>query len=146
MQIEEYNRVENEPNTRYLRWSFGKSLQKTDLRFGYEMKVFQQPQKKETFLEWQYSGTLCKGTFFPSTQVCVMHFILRNSMVTVTYRIVDEDSTFFFSSCIDTDGVKPAMAICIVEIDDKQQPTIQYGNMHRIDPNAYSGINSANTL
>lgn len=29
------------------------------------------------------------------------------------------------------------MAICIVDVDNHHSPTIQYGNMYRIDPTAY---------
>lgn len=90
--IEEHTRVDAEPYTRYLRWSYGKSLAKQDLHFSYEMKVIANPQKKEVQLEWQYSGTLCKGMYYPHTQVCVMQFVLRNSIVTLTYRIMDDDS------------------------------------------------------
>ncbi len=29
------------------------------------------------------------------------------------------------------------MALCITEVDEKQRPTIQYGNMYRLDPKLY---------
>jgi hypothetical protein len=29
------------------------------------------------------------------------------------------------------------MAVCIIEVDEKQVPTLQYGNMYRIDPSLY---------
>ena len=38
-QVEEYHRVDSEIGARYHRWSFGKSLQRGDLRGGYVMKV-----------------------------------------------------------------------------------------------------------
>ena len=31
------------------------------------------------------------------------------------------------------------MAVCIVEVEDKKEPTIQYGNLYRLDPSAYAG-------
>ena len=37
--MEEYHRVDSEIGARYHRWSFGKSLQRGDLRGGYVMKV-----------------------------------------------------------------------------------------------------------
>jgi len=95
------------------------------------MKVISPPsgssKLKETQLEWQYSGTICKGTYFPNG-VAILNFILRNSVVSVTYRIIDGDT----------------MAVCIVEVDDKNQPTIQYGNMYRMDPSLYSANGGSN--
>ena len=38
--------------------------------------------------------------------------------MTITYRVMDPDT----------------MAVCIVEVDEKHTPTIQYGNMCRLDP------------
>ncbi|KAL6055471.1 SKICH domain-containing protein [Balamuthia mandrillaris] len=83
--IEEFHRLDSEPSTRYLKWSFGKSLHKNDLRFGYIMKVcsfvrnlvslhlasllqahsclcistlqfVSQPRSHDMMLEWQYTG------------------------------------------------------------------------------------------
>jgi len=39
VQIEEYHRLDSEAGARYHRWSFGRSLQRADLRSGYVMKV-----------------------------------------------------------------------------------------------------------
>jgi hypothetical protein len=154
VQIDEVNRIQQQDvdtNIRYMKWSFGKS--KSDLRFGYEMRVKPQQQlflssssssldpnsssygsifssplqlmnnpnaadqvQKQTLFEWQISGTTCQGYFYHESKVAVFNFILRNSIVTVTYRVMDENT----------------MAVCIAEIDDKQQPTIQYGNMYRL--------------
>lgn len=90
--IEEFSRMDAEPNTRFLRWSFGKSFQKSELRFGYEMKFYSPPKSKEVELSWQYSGTVCHGKFLPSSNVAILNFFLRSSAVVVVYRIVDADS------------------------------------------------------
>lgn len=88
-----------EQGARYLRWSFGKTIQRNDLRFGYEMKCLTNtttsPKSNDPVaFEWTYSNTLCKGNYYPSSGVAIFNFILRNSVVTVTYRIIDEDSKF----------------------------------------------------
>ncbi len=70
-----------------------------------------------TTIEWQYGGSNCSGRFFSQQNVAILEFILKSSLVTVTYRIMDENS----------------VAICIVEVDEKAVPSIQYGNMQRIN-------------
>lgn len=87
--VEEYNPPEN-VSCKFLRWSFGKSLKRTDMRFGYEMKVIQNQQDAQ--LECKYTGAVCKGQYLSSTSVIILNFFLKSSMVTVTYRIVDENS------------------------------------------------------
>jgi len=119
--IEEYHKVDAEPGARHLKWSFGKTLSKSELYFGYIMKFVQVPRNPETYLEWTYSGTVCHGKFIPSSQVAVLNFFQPQSSILVTYRVVDSDT----------------MAVCIVEVDEKQPPTLQYGNMYRIDPTLY---------
>mgnify|MGYP001109772149 CR=1 FL=1 len=32
------------------------------------------------------------------------------------------------------------MAVTIVEVDDKKESSLQYGNMYRIDPAAYAHV------
>jgi hypothetical protein len=100
----------------YLRWSFGHGLNRSELSYGYEMKVVQPAKSRDAYVEVTYSGTLCHGRWCQQTNTCVINFFLPNSTVTATYRIVD-DST---------------IAICIAEVDEKQMPTIQYGIMKRI--------------
>jgi len=34
--------------------------------------------------------------------------------------------------------MEPVMAVCIVEVEEKKEPTIQYGNMYRLDPASYT--------
>ncbi|KAL6056058.1 SKICH domain-containing protein [Balamuthia mandrillaris] len=120
--IEEFHRLDSEPSTRYLKWSFGKSLHKNDLRFGYIMKFVSQPRSHDMMLEWQYTGDTCRGQYIDKSAVAVLNFFLRSSTVLATYRVTDENT----------------IAICITEVDNKQQPTIQYGNMFRIDPALYA--------
>lgn len=146
--IEEYNRVQDisdvSPNARYLRWSFGNSTNRSDLQFGYEMKVmagtgnvsplsngsivnsalppslFQTPDQaqKQTTFEWHISGTLCRGHYYHESKVAIFNFILKSSIVTVTYRIIDEST----------------MAVAIIEVDNSGSgsTSIQYGNMYRL--------------
>jgi len=122
---------------RYARFSFGNSL--SDMKFAYEI-IFSAPptspvvintannapklinQTVETVVpsqsfQWKYLGVICKGEFHPSSNVATFRVILPNSFVTTTYRIIDEHT----------------MAVVVVEVDEKQQPTIQYGNMYRLN-------------
>eukprot|EP00026_Physarum_polycephalum_P012843 Phypoly_transcript_13183.p1 GENE.Phypoly_transcript_13183~~Phypoly_transcript_13183.p1 ORF type:complete len:176 (+),score=9.87 Phypoly_transcript_13183:535-1062(+) len=119
--IEEYHKVDAEPGARHLKWSFGKSLSKSELHFGYIMKFVNFPKSPETYLEWVYTGTVCHGKFLPASGVAILNFFQAHSTVLVVQRIVDADT----------------MAVCIIEVDEKQVPTLQYGNMYRIDPSLY---------
>jgi len=119
--IEPHQKMDSELGVRYLKWSFGRTLSRNDMRTGYIMKCTSNPKTSEINLEWQYSGALCSGKFSLAVNVAVLNFSVKNSFVTVTYRVVDADT----------------IAVCIVEVDDKEIPTIQYGNMYRIDPSLY---------
>eukprot|EP01113_Clastostelium_recurvatum_P007962 TRINITY_DN1372_c0_g1_i2.p1 TRINITY_DN1372_c0_g1~~TRINITY_DN1372_c0_g1_i2.p1 ORF type:complete len:161 (-),score=29.40 TRINITY_DN1372_c0_g1_i2:372-854(-) len=90
--IEEYHKVDAEAGARHLKWSFGKTLSKNELHFGYVMKFVQVPRNPETYLEWTYTGTVCHGKFLPATQVAVLNFFQSHSTVLVTYRVIDPDS------------------------------------------------------
>lgn len=46
---------------------------------------------------------------------------MSNSTVSVTFRVMDADT----------------LAVCIVEVDAKHTPTIQYGNMMRLHEPSY---------
>jgi hypothetical protein len=46
---------------------------------------------------------------------------MTNSTVTVTFRVMDADT----------------LAVCIVEVDAKHTPSIQYGNMMRLHEPSY---------
>ena len=102
-------------------------------------------KSSETVMEWQYSGVVCTGRFMPATGVAILNFITKGACVTVTYRLIDADggTPFDFPSAIDFlfsyffFPPIPAMAVCIVEVDDQNAPTIQYGTMYRIDPSLY---------
>ncbi len=71
-----------------MKWSFGKSVEEKELRFGYEMR-FTRPigVKTETNIDWVYVGTPCHGKFIASGHCCaVLNFFLRSSVIVVTYR------------------------------------------------------------
>ena len=110
--IEEYKGIAApDPGVQYLKWSFGKSLAKNCLRFGYVMKFI--PDAQGMFMEWKYADNRCHGMFQPSSSVAILNFFLQSSTVTITYRVMGPDT----------------MAVCIVEVDGRHTPTIQYGNM-----------------
>lgn len=111
----------SETSTRCLRWSFGKSLDPEDLLFGFVIRVSTGPGDAE--LEWQYKGMPCHGHYHHATGLAMLQFNLRTSSVVITYRINDADT----------------MAVCVVEVDEAQRSTIQYGNMYRLDPSLYRG-------
>ncbi|EGG21857.1 hypothetical protein DFA_01743 [Cavenderia fasciculata] len=111
--IEESTNFNSDPSSRFLKWSFGKSLSKNEMRFGYLMKMVSAPKNIETYLEWTYIGTLCHGKYLPATNCAVLNFFQPLSTVLVTYRVVDENT----------------MSVCVVEVDEKQTPSIQFGNI-----------------
>ena len=69
-----------------------------------------------TFLEWEFGGHRCNGQFQPATSVMTLNFYLKSSSLTYTFRVMDAHT----------------MAVCIVEVDGKHTPTVQYGNMCRV--------------
>jgi hypothetical protein len=81
------------------------------------------------------------------TSVAILNFFIRSSTVTATYRIMDADSMSFLplcwwcpltlGECLST-SVSAAIAVCITEVDERHKPTIQYGNMYRIDTKLYA--------
>ena len=119
--VEETDTAQAESGVRHLKWSIGRHLHKSELRFGYEMKVTSHPKTNEVLLEWVYQNTLCKGKYCSAVQVATLNFTLPNCVVTATYRVVDANT----------------MAVCIVEVGEAQLPTIQCGTMYRIDPTQY---------
>uniref|UniRef100_A0A6U2XJE1 Uncharacterized protein n=2 Tax=Lotharella globosa TaxID=91324 RepID=A0A6U2XJE1_9EUKA len=127
--IEEYISSVQQNGTRYLKWSFGRGLKPTELRFGYVMKFNTADGDKKTSsdttaIEWQYCGHLCNGVFQQNTKVYVLNFHLKTSTVVITYRILNKNS----------------MAVCIVEVDGRHTPTVQMGNMYRLDAKMYSHL------
>ena len=78
-------------------------------------------EKDITSIEWQYGGEPCSGMFNPMTSTAVLNFFLKSSTVTITYRVMDMNT----------------LAVVIVEVDEGHSPTIQYGNMCRIDLDLY---------
>ncbi|GLD97452.1 hypothetical protein PINS_up006136 [Pythium insidiosum] len=119
VQIEEDPDAARQPNTQFLKWSFGRSHKKQDLVSAYTIQFI--PDEEGTFMEWSFEGVTCHGVFKPEASVAIFNFCLQDSMVTITYRILDANT----------------MAVCIVDVDSEHTPTIQYGNMYRIDPTKY---------
>lgn len=130
---------------RSLKWSFGSSLDKKDLRFGYLMRVFfatSGDPSGDARLEWEYVGNMCAGTYVSSTSVAVLQFFQKTSTVLVTYRILDADSLSNVSLSpvlvVNHRGLPPtAMAVTVIEAENGKPGIIQYGNMMRLDPDAY---------
>ena len=119
--IEEH--IQDETNntideSRLMKWSFGSSLgpELNDMCFGYLMKFI--PDRRGTFMEWEHSGVRCHGHFDPTTSVTTLNFNLKDSTVTANYRLMDENT----------------MAVALIEVGQNLVPTIQYGNMYRVNP------------
>jgi hypothetical protein len=125
--IEEQQLLIGEPNVRHLKWSFGSSMNRKDLRFGYVMRVLSSHERPDLRLEWEYIGVPCRGEYLASTAVAVLNFWQPGSTVTVTYRVLDQDT----------------MAVCVVEAEAGKPAIIQYGNMLRLDPEAYKKFGTA---
>ncbi|CAH0517671.1 unnamed protein product [Peronospora belbahrii] len=117
--IEEDLDAARQPNTQFLRWSFGRTHKKEDLASAYTVQFI--PNEQGTFMEWSFEGVTCHGVFKPEASVAILNFCLQESMVTITYRVLDVNT----------------MAVCIVDVDSEHTPTIQYGNMYRINPAKY---------
>ncbi|KAF1321168.1 hypothetical protein FI667_g12035, partial [Globisporangium splendens] len=139
--IEEDLDAAHQPNTQFLKWSFGRTHKKEDLVSAYTIQVgvdncgyssmatlsyhafvfaigYEQfiPDEQGTFMEWSFEGVTCHGVFKPESSVAIFNFCLQESMVTITYRILDANT----------------MAVCIVDVDSEHTPTIQYGNIELI--------------
>ncbi|RLN32572.1 hypothetical protein BBJ28_00012129 [Nothophytophthora sp. Chile5] len=52
------------------------------------------PDEQGTFMEWSFEGVTCHGVFKPESSVAIFNFCLQESMVTITYRILDANSTW----------------------------------------------------
>jgi hypothetical protein len=50
------------------------------------------PDEEGTFMEWSFEGVTCHGVFKPESSVAIFNFCLQDSMVTITYRMLDPDS------------------------------------------------------
>lgn len=57
----------------------------------------------------------------------ILPFYLKTTSVVITMRVVDHNN----------------IAVVIVEVDESSSPTIQYGNMMRIDPIIYSSLENS---
>ncbi|KAF4035815.1 hypothetical protein GN244_ATG12158 [Phytophthora infestans] len=110
--IEEDLDAAGQPNTQFLRWSFGRTLKQQDLSSAYTVQFI--PDEQGTFMEWSFEGVTCHGVFKLEANVAILNFCLQESMVTITYRVLDANT----------------MAVCIVDVDSEHTPTIQYGNMY----------------
>lgn len=91
------------------------------------------PDEQGTFMEWNFDGVLCHGVFKPVASIAIFNFSLPESMVTITYRILDANSTYYDMIYMALNNLFSflfvAMAVCIVDVDNEHTPTIQYGNM-----------------
>lgn len=95
--IEEKKQAAVQPNTKFLTWSFGTSFEKKDLVASYSVQFLSKDHMNRTLMEWSFEGTICHGFFDPMTNVAIFHFALPQSLVTITYRIIDINSTFVFN-------------------------------------------------
>lgn len=89
-------------------------------------------------MEWSFEGVKCHGVFTNVSNVATLNFCLPTAMVTITYRVLDRDSTrWIFYPLFSLMHLFIAMAVCIVDVDNDHTPTIQFGHMYRIDPEKY---------
>eukprot|EP01084_Bolivina_argentea_P066072 120432_1 len=135
VKIEKYRASSKDANSVHLTWSFGENLRE-HLKFGYVMKISHSlyndgnstsskvKNSNVLDLQWQYSGEQCRGYFHMSTSTLTLNFILKDACVTFIYRIIDENT----------------MSITCIEVDDDHTPTIQFGQMCRLNMKKYSKI------
>jgi hypothetical protein len=50
-------------------------------------------------MEWSFEGVTCHGVFKPEASVAIFNFCLQASMVTITYRVLDANSTLTAFVC-----------------------------------------------
>lgn len=89
--IDENQDAAVQPDTKFLTWSFGKSLE--DLVPTYTIQFLPQENTDRILMEWSFEGTVCHGFFDPKTNMALFHFALSDSMATITYRLIDSNST-----------------------------------------------------
>mmetsp|Transcript_35752 Transcript_35752/g.58760 ORF Transcript_35752/g.58760 Transcript_35752/m.58760 type:complete len:178 (-) Transcript_35752:222-755(-) len=118
--VEEKRDAAAEPNTRFLNWKMGSSLNEERLRLEMCMQ-FIPDETGVTHLEWLYKGHVCHGTFQPESSSAVMVFVSPTGTTQTCYHVVDQNT----------------MSVCVVQVDNRHPPTIQYGIMYRISPSDY---------
>lgn len=73
------------------------------------------PDEQGTFMEWSFEGVTCHGVFKPEASVAIFNFCLQESMVTITYRILDPNSTSLCFCGVVVDSIAyQAHACCLV--------------------------------
>lgn len=144
LQIEEQHMAigSEADSVKHLKWSFGQSLNDSDLRYGYTMKSIKDPGTKDVSFEWDYIGTPCKGQYIFATSVAIMNFFQKKSTVTVTYRVLDQNSNYYHHLIslhnFSISFYFIAISICVVEAEVDKPAIVQYGNMYRIDTSLYT--------
>ncbi len=137
VKIEKYRASTKDANSIHLTWNFGESL-RDHLKFGYVMKISHSvgssldeagkgakgKNSNLLNLQWQYSGEQCTGYFHMKTSTLTLNFVLKSCCVTFIYRIIDENT----------------MTITCIEVDDDHSPTIQFGQMCRLNMKKYSKV------
>ncbi|KAI9906328.1 hypothetical protein PsorP6_003429 [Peronosclerospora sorghi] len=51
------------------------------------------PDQQGTYMEWSFEGVMCHGFFKPETSVAILNFCLQEAMVTITYRVLDANTS-----------------------------------------------------
>ncbi|RHY02703.1 hypothetical protein DYB36_006366, partial [Aphanomyces astaci] len=67
------------------------------------------PDDKGTFMEWSFEGATCHGLFKPEASVAIFNFCLHDSMVTITYRMLDASTQSLRTSLL-----SPWCTFCII--------------------------------
>jgi len=155
--------MRTDPGIRHMKWNFAGSIHRKDILYSYIIKVYLQlnipflalacslflslgracvracvlshtariqfaykPHTRDEVLEWKYSGQDCTGIYNASSSSLVTNYFLERSTMTVTYYIMDKDS----------------MAVCCTEVDNLKRPTVQFGNMFRLNLELYRENNT----
>lgn len=130
-----------DPNSIYLQWSFGESILPKSMTFGYVVKITNSTNSGNSgnmssksssnykqsgllLLEWQFSGEQCSGWYHMKTHTLTLNFILKSTATTFTYRLIDENT----------------MSLSCVEVDDDHTPTVQFGQMCRLNLKKYAKL------
>mmetsp|Transcript_38853 Transcript_38853/g.97908 ORF Transcript_38853/g.97908 Transcript_38853/m.97908 type:complete len:237 (+) Transcript_38853:329-1039(+) len=118
--------MRTDPGIRHMKWNFAGSIHRKDILYSYIIKFAYKPHTRDEVLEWKYSGQDCTGIYNASSSSLVTNYFLERSTMTVTYYIMDKDS----------------MAVCCTEVDNLKRPTVQFGNMFRLNLELYRENNT----
>eukprot|EP00300_Choanocystis_sp_HF-7_P033026 c4514_g1_i1.p6 GENE.c4514_g1_i1~~c4514_g1_i1.p6 ORF type:complete len:128 (+),score=20.15 c4514_g1_i1:296-679(+) len=103
------------PADRLLRWVFAKTKGDVATSHSYVMQVARIGSTRDSSMDWELSGVRCSGRFVAKNLTAACNSLLPTSTISTTYRVQDANT----------------IAVCVVEVDERAEPKLQYGLMVR---------------